>query len=45
MPQFFFTSIDQIHEDDVKRWIDKSKKIQWDYKNIYKRKGQLERLK
>jgi hypothetical protein len=25
-------------------WIEKSKIIQWDYKNIVKRKGVLERL-
>ena len=35
----------QINEVDVKRWLKKSRKIQWDYKNIVKRKGQLERLK
>ncbi|MDT3738802.1 MAG: DUF1801 domain-containing protein [Candidatus Kapabacteria bacterium] len=40
----FFTSIEQINTDDIKRWLKKSKEIQWDYKNIVKRKGQLERL-
>ena len=29
----------------LRRWLAKSKKIQWDYKNIVKRKGWLERLK
>jgi hypothetical protein len=29
----------------MKRWITKSKAIQWDYKNLVKRKGKLERLK
>jgi hypothetical protein len=28
----------------LRRWLAKSKKIQWDYKNIVKRKGVLERL-
>lgn len=40
-----YTSIDQINTKDLKRWVDKSKLIQWDYKNIVKRKGVLLRLK
>ncbi|MEQ8469851.1 MAG: DUF1801 domain-containing protein [Marinoscillum sp.] len=40
-----YTHIDQINSDDLKRWIGKSKEIQWDYKNLVKRKGVLERLK
>lgn len=39
-----YTDVDQINEDDLKRWLKKSKAIQWDYKNIVKRKGVLERL-
>jgi hypothetical protein len=41
----FYTSIDEINTKDLKRWLGKSKKIQWDYKNIVKRKGVLIRLK
>lgn len=40
-----YTSEDQINLEDVARWIDKASKIQWDYKNIVKRRGVLERLK
>lgn len=40
-----FTSVDQINPNDLKRWLIKSREIQWDYKNIIKRKGKLERLK
>lgn len=40
-----YTSTHQINKNDLKRWLNKSKDIQWDYKNIVKRKGQLERLK
>lgn len=40
-----YTSDDQIAAKDLKRWIQKSIEIQWDYKNIVKRKGKLERLK
>jgi len=41
----FYTHVTEINEVDLKRWIKKSREIQWDYKNIVKRKGQLERLK
>jgi len=40
-----YTSVDQINTKDLKRWLKKAKDIQWDYKNIVKRKGVLERLK
>lgn len=40
-----FTSVDQIDPKKLQRWLSKSREIQWDYKNIYKNKGQLERLK
>ncbi len=41
----FYTDASEINEEDVKNWLKKSRAIQWDYKNIVKRKGQLERLK
>lgn len=40
-----YTSADQINTQDLKRWLEKSREIQWDYKNLVKRKGRLERLK
>jgi hypothetical protein len=40
----FFNSVDEITKDSIIRFLEKSRKIQWDYKNIVKRKGQLERL-
>lgn len=40
----FFNTINEIDIDDLKRWLKKSTRIQWDYKNIVKRKGRLERL-
>lgn len=40
-----YTDVKEVNTKDLKRWLGKSKKIQWDYKNIVKRKGQLERLK
>lgn len=41
----FYTSAAEINSEDLKRWLKRSKEIQWDYKNIVKRKGVLERLK
>jgi hypothetical protein len=40
-----YTKVDQINKKDLVRWLKKSVDIQWDYKNIVKRKGKLERLK
>lgn len=40
-----YTGTDQVNIDDLKRWLKKSENIQWDYKNIVKRRGVLERLK
>ncbi|MCB9357324.1 MAG: DUF1801 domain-containing protein [Calditrichaeota bacterium] len=36
-----FTEAAQINSKDVQKWLKKSRKIQWDYKNIVKRKGEL----
>lgn len=41
----FYNSVSEINSEDLKRWLKKSMEIQWDYKNIIKRKGVLERLK
>jgi hypothetical protein len=40
-----YTSPEQIKSKDLKRWLLTSKEIQWDYKNLIKRKGVLEKLK
>jgi hypothetical protein len=39
-----YTAPEQINLEDLGRWIDKSKVIQWDYKNLVKRKGVLIRM-
>lgn len=41
----FFNASSEIIKSDLKRWLEKAESIQWDYKNIIKRKGVLERLK
>jgi hypothetical protein len=40
-----YTAADQVDTENLARWLAKSREIQWDYKNIVKRKGRLERLK
>ncbi|MFY8127915.1 MAG: DUF1801 domain-containing protein, partial [Chitinophagaceae bacterium] len=37
----FYNSVVEINITDVNRWLEKAQKIQWDYKNIVKRKGRL----
>ncbi|MEW6361416.1 MAG: DUF1801 domain-containing protein [Pyrinomonadaceae bacterium] len=41
----FYTNAEDIKKRDLKRWLLKSREIQWDYKNIVRRRGKLERLK
>ena len=40
----FYTNAADIKAADLKRWFKKGIQIQWDYKNIVKRKGELIRL-
>lgn len=41
----FYNNISEIDTKTLTRWLEKSEKIQWDYKNIVKRKGILVKLK
>jgi hypothetical protein len=40
----FYTSVSEIDPVKIKHWLKKSIEIQWDYKNIVKKRGQLDRL-
>jgi hypothetical protein len=40
-----YTTADQVNLPSLARWLAKARDIQWDYKNIVKRKGRLDRLK
>lgn len=40
----FYNSLEEIKVSELKRWLKKSKTIQWDYKNIVKHKGVLKKL-
>ena len=40
-----YTSADEVKPTQLKRWLAEARTVQWDYKNIVKRKGKLERLR
>ena len=40
-----YTAANQVDRQSLKCWLEKARDIQWDYKNIVRRKGKLERLK
>lgn len=40
-----FTAADQVPEKKLDRWLAEARNVQWDYKNLVRRKGRLERLK
>lgn len=40
----FYNAVSEIKKTDLKRWLTSAREIQWDYKNIVKRKGKLERI-
>ncbi len=40
-----YTSVDQIDEVALARWLAKARDIQWDYRNLVRRRGRLERLR
>lgn len=39
-----YATVDDIDTRTLRRWLKKAGTIQWDYKNVVKRKGTLERL-
>jgi hypothetical protein len=40
-----YTDVEQVNRQKLARWLSEARDIQWDYKNIVRRKGRLERLK
>ena len=39
-----YASVDDVKVTALRRWLRKAKTIQWDYKNIVKRRGKLVRI-
>jgi hypothetical protein len=42
--EILYSSASEIKITHLRRWLKKGREIQWDYKNIVKRKGVLERI-
>ena len=40
-----YTSAGEVKTTELARWLKKSREIQWDYKNVVKNKGKLNRIK
>lgn len=40
-----FTNVDQVDTAQLARWLADARVVQWDYRNIARRKGRLERLR
>jgi hypothetical protein len=40
-----YTDIDQVDTEKLRRWLAEAREVQWDYKNVMRRRGHLERLK
>ena len=39
-----YTALPQIDADLLRRWLAEARTVQWDYKNIVKKRGELDRL-
>lgn len=40
-----YTSVDQVDTAELAGWLAKARDIQWNYRDIMKKKGQLDRIK
>jgi hypothetical protein len=40
----FYQSSEEVNVEDLVTWLQMSRQIQWDYKNLVKRKGVLIRI-
>lgn len=40
-----YTAVDQVDMEKLGRWLAEARDVQWDYKNLTRRKGRLDRLK
>ena len=41
----FYNHVSEIKKSDLRLWLQRAREVQWDYQNIVRRKGRLERLK
>jgi hypothetical protein len=40
-----YTAADQVDTEKLQAWLAEARDVQWDYKNLIRRKGKLQRLK
>lgn len=40
----FYNDVAEVSRGDLRRWLEKAIDVQWDYRNLARRKGRLERL-
>jgi hypothetical protein len=40
-----YTAVDQVDIEQLGRWLAQARTVQWDYKNLIRRKGRLGRLR
>jgi hypothetical protein len=40
-----YTEVEEVDTEQLAKWLAEAREVQWDYKNIVRRKGKLERLK
>jgi hypothetical protein len=40
-----YTAVDEVDTQKLARWLAEARDVQWDYRNLIRRKGRLERLK
>ncbi|MDP1569037.1 MAG: DUF1801 domain-containing protein [Vicinamibacterales bacterium] len=40
----FFTDASEVRPSVLRRWLKKAREIQWDYRNLVRRRGRFERL-
>jgi hypothetical protein len=40
-----YAAADEVDPEKLQRWLAEARDIQWDYKNLVRRKGKLERLR
>ena len=40
-----YTAVEQVDTAKLGRWLTEARDVQWDYKNLIRKKGRLERLK
>jgi hypothetical protein len=40
-----YTTLDRVDTEKLGQWLSEARHVQWDYKNLIRRKGRLERLR